>query len=380
MLTRGLLVAGSALLLASPGLASAAEAGTLPWHREPSPNIEPKEFPYNALNSVFAASASEAWAVGLARPLSEQGFAALVEEWNGSAWKIVPTANLGAPVGASEVLNGVSGTGPADVWTVGEVRSSAGTQPVAEHWNGSGFTNISPSNSEGALQAVSADSTSDVWAVGKTAGFTTTPLIEHFNGKKWGLVTSAPESGNVLVAVDALSPTNVWAIGTFTPRRGGRRSVIEHFNGSEWSVVLSLPFGTTLSSISAVSANDIYAVGSVSTSREQLIEHWNGSSWSPTGPGVPEGPGIKSGALTGVTALSASDVWAVGFGEHFEKGFETPVDFQLTEHFNGSKWTVVPSESVDGARNVSGLAGGPLFAVGQGVNENKTLIIRQPAP
>jgi hypothetical protein len=380
MLTRGLLVAASALLLASPGLASAAEAGSLPWQREASPNIEPKEFPYNALNSVFAASGSEAWAVGLARPLSGQGFAALAEEWNGSAWKIVPTANLGAPVGASEVLNGVSGTGPSDVWAVGEDRSSAGTQPVAEHWNGSGFTNISPSNSEGALLAVSADSTSDVWAVGKTAGFTTTPLIEHFNGKSWRLAQSAPESGNELVAVDALSPTNVWAIGTFTPRRGARRSLIEHFNGSEWSVVLSLPFGTTLSSISAVSANDIYAVGSVSTSREQLIEHWNGSSWSPTGPGVPEGPGIKSGALTGVTALSASDVWAVGFGEHFEKGFETPVDFQLTEHFNGSKWTVVPSESVDGARNVSGLAGGPLFAVGQGVNENKTLIIRQPAP
>jgi hypothetical protein len=73
--------------------------------------------------------------------------------------------------------------------------------------------------------------------------------------------------------------------------------------------------------------------------------------------------------LTGVSALSASDVWAVGSGTGSGEGF------QLTEHFNGSKWTVVPSEAGDGARSVSGLAGGPLFAVGQGPgNENKTLI------
>jgi hypothetical protein len=273
--------------------------------------------------SAFVASGSEAWAVGQARPLSEEGFAPLAEEWNGSAWKIVPTAELGAPTGASVPLNGVSGTGPSDVWAVGEDRSSAGTKPVAEHWNGSSFTNVSPSNSEGALLAVSADSTSDVWAVGKTGGLTTAPLIEHWNG-------------------------------------------------SEWSVLLSLSNGR-LSSISAVSANDIYAVGMCTSN--QVIEHWNGSSWSPEGPAIPEGPGITGGALTGVSALSASDVWALG------SGTGTGGDFQLTEHFNGSKWTVVPSESGDGARSVSGLAGGPLFAVGQGPeNENKTLILRQPAP
>jgi hypothetical protein len=83
--------------------------------------------------------------------------------------------------------------------------------------------------------------------------------------------------------------------------------------------------------------------------------------------------------LTGVSALSASDVWAVGYGAR-EVSPEATIDFQLTEHFNGSKWTVVPSEAGDGARSVFGLAGGPLFAVGQGVNENKTFIIRQPAP
>jgi hypothetical protein len=66
--------------------------------------------------------------------------------------------------------------------------------------------------------------------------------------------------------------------------------------------------------------------------------------------------------------------------EHWN-GSESSVELQLTEHFNGSKATVLPSESGDGARSVSGLAGGPLFAVGQGPGkESKTLILRQPAP
>jgi hypothetical protein len=372
MSTCGSLLAASALPLDSPGLASAAEAGSLAWQREASPNVEAKEFPYDALHSVFTASGSEAWAVGEARPLSEQGFQALAEEWNGSAWKVVPTAEVGAIAGASEVLNGVSGTGPSDVWVVGEDRSSAGTKPVAEHWNGSSFTNASPSNSEGALLAVSADSTSDVWAVGKTPTglFTTAPLIEHWNGTSWSVTPSAPESGNEVTAVDALSPTNVWAVGTLNPRgRGTHHSVIEHWNGSEWSIVLGPISG--LSSISAVSANDIYAVGLAGTT----ALHWNGSEWSPEGPATPEGPGITSGGLSGVSALSASDVWGVG------TGIRNGETFQLTEHFNGSKWTVVPSESVDGATTVSGLAGGPLFAAGPGAPaENRTFILRQPAP
>jgi hypothetical protein len=45
------------------------------------------------------------------------GETALIEEWKGSSWSIVP----GAPASATaSSLHGVSGTGPSDVWAVGD--------------------------------------------------------------------------------------------------------------------------------------------------------------------------------------------------------------------------------------------------------------------
>jgi hypothetical protein len=67
-----------------------------------------------------------------------------------------------------------------------------------------------------------------------------------------------------------------------------------------------------LNGITAVSANDIWAVGSSHKSSggsATLIEHWDGTGWtiisSPN-------PGTASNSLSGVTALSDGTVVAVG--------------------------------------------------------------------
>jgi len=49
-------------------------------------------------------------------------------------------------------------------------------------------------------------------------------------------------------------------------------------------------------------------------------------------------------SLTGVTALSASDIWAVGYS-HSSSGVEQT----LTEHWNGTTWSLVPSPTNPGA-------------------------------
>ena len=60
--------------------------------------------------------------------------------------------------------------------------------------------------------------------------------------------------------------------------------------------------------------------------------HWDGSQWS-----VVESPGPgKSNILSDVAALSANDVWAVGY--------ETDINghsLALIEHWDGSLWSVV---------------------------------------
>src|SRR5207253_1359432 len=86
---------------------------------------------------------------------------------------------------------------------------------------------------------------------------------------------------------------------------GEIRTLVEHWNGSQWSVVPS-PNGAgnnALNGVAAVSANDVWAVGSISN--QTLIEHWDGTQWN-----IVPNPG--NGILYAASALSANDVWAVG--------------------------------------------------------------------
>src|SRR6266567_3297398 len=87
-----------------------------------------------------------------------------------------------------------------------------------------------------------------------------------------------------------------------------------------WTVVSSPNPGSVndLNGVAAVSASDVWAVGefiNASNVNQTLIEHWNGHKWSVVpSPNV----GTHNNELFGVTAVSATDVWAVGF---FNAGF-----------------------------------------------------------
>lgn len=67
-------------------------------------------------------------------------------------------------------------------------------------------------------------------------------------------------------------------------------------------------------SIAAVSSKDVWAVGYYVDSQTQkyrtLIEHWNGTRWSVV---KSPNPGAAYNILNGVTAISATDIWAVGY-------------------------------------------------------------------
>jgi len=61
----------------------------------------------------------------------------------------------------------------------------------------------------------------------------------------------------------------------------------------------------------------------------------------------PPSPGAEDNNLNGVAVLSPCDAWAVGFD--LDSG---GMDQTLTEHWNGSTWTVVPSPNVAGLDNI----------------------------
>jgi erythromycin esterase-like protein len=97
-------------------------------------------------------------------------------------------------------------------------------------------------------------------------------------------------------------------------------------------------------------------------------QNWTGTQ--------PPNPGGRSNTLDSVAIESACDAWAVGFQ------LGSGIDATLTEHWNGSTWTVVPSPAPGSSsqlRSVRGTSASDVWAVGSyfddTANMRKTLIL-----
>ncbi len=292
-----------------------------------------------------------------------------------SIWSIVKSANGGTPPVSNSVLQGLSALSDTDVWAVGHVDSNT----LIEHWNGSAWK-IVPSPSEGsrsALVSISADSSGDAWAVGQffINNNNSATLIEHWNGSAWTIVSSpnGNNQNNQLSGVVSLSATNAWAVG-FSNQLNSPQSVplIEHWDGHSWSVV-NIPITSSivaLHAITAVSANDIWAVGEQVDNQNNAINlemHWNGQLWSIAPAAIFPNLGQT---LTSVTAVSSTDVWAVGsFGPTNGEMFQP-----LALHWNGKQWSMVATPTINqffnGFSGVAAISSTDVWAVGQTTNPN----------
>jgi hypothetical protein len=214
------------------------------------------------------------------------------------------------------------------------------------------------------LNAVAAVSAKNVWAVGCSGGCNgPDSLILHWNGKRWSKVAS-PDPGaglDELTGVSAVSARNVWAVGyacTIAHCGAGNvyRTLVVHWNGKKWSTVSS-PDPSTVSNllygVTAVSATDVWAAGSqtpdVSTlPSTSLVLHWNGKKWSrvhsPTA-------SKASTTLYGVSAAPATDVWAVG-NACIGCGAPGMTADTFTIHWNGKRWSRAGSAGPSTGDNV----------------------------
>lgn len=291
-------------------------------------------------------------------------------------WRAVPSPNPSTTPVSNNVLSGVSALADGDVWAVGSYSSSGGNNvnhTLIEHWNGSVWS-VVPSPDAGThgsqLLGVAAVSDSDVWAVGNVSMSTTVngnrTLIEHWNGAAWSVVASPNPSmqGDNLTAIAAISATNVWAVGSFeTNNQGANLPLIEHWNGAAWSVVTAgIPTGgsTFLQGLTAISATDIWAVGYAGFG-SNVEMHWNGTRWSTTNASFPTG---GQETLRGVAAVSSTDIWAVG-----SYAPTTTAELQtLALHWDGSAWSKVTTANLDQYFNlfysVAAVASNDVWAVG----------------
>ncbi|MEO8972998.1 MAG: hypothetical protein ABI406_15540, partial [Ktedonobacteraceae bacterium] len=207
----------------------------------------------------------------------------------------------------------------------------------------------------------------DIWSVGY---FNENTLTEHWNGTRWALIQSPNgTSGSKLNAVSAVSSNNVWAVGIQDTNGSvtGNRTLIEHWDGTRWLVVSSPNAsieGDELYGVAAISANDIWAVGYFENNAETLIlpllEHWDGKQWS-----IAQDPAVNSGInfVEAVTAASTNNVWAVGY---VINGADNE---NLIMHWDGTQWSVLPTVPVtsDGniLQSVAAVSSKDVWAVGR---------------
>jgi hypothetical protein len=297
------------------------------------------------------------------------GIDTLIEHWDGLKWRTVSST---AVPQSNEALTGVSSTGPDNAWAVGwqDPYGTGRIHALLMHWDGHSWTIAEGPTGAGIVSAVDARTADDVWAVG--AG-----LFEHFDGKQWSVV-KAPRPDVHPMAVTALTADDAWAVGSRPEKGPGYRSskpYVAHWNGSAWSRVKipHLAFEGRLSAVSAVSATDIWAVGSIGRSpASPYALHYDGASWKRVSiPGTSQGS-----ALSGLTTISSTDVWAVGSQDGaLRSGFAVLRSF--TEHWDGSTWSVVESRNDSRQDNylvAAAASGGQVWALG---GDGGTLVERR---
>lgn len=251
---------------------------------------------------------------------------ALALFWLGSTW----FAPLNKDAASARGLSGIANAAACLQWTSG---NNAGV---------AGRTN--------SLVGAAAASRNDIWAVGYHRGSDDArTLIMHWDGKEWKIVPSPnPNPGqNYLEGVTVLSATNAWAVG-YSDEAKSYHPIILHWDGSAWTSVAAPALlnetSAELVSISATSANDIWAVGDYGdpTHIGGAIIHWDGNIW---GVSKTVNLGKYSGSFISSVAVRApNDVWAIG-----AQGTENGVrDLQL--RWNGSEWLTVSDTASNRSR------------------------------
>ena len=300
------------------------------------------------LSGTSATSRTSAWIVG-----------SVAWRWDGSAWRTV-----GLPSHVS--LSAVAAVSPNDVWAVGEAswrlhipnEDGSRTSARIEHWDGAQWTTVPfPHRSWTIFNGISASGPHNVWAIGamrtvpRHGNWTWHPLLLHFDGHGWSR-QPVPWARRPLELTDggtivADGVSGVWLVS----------NRIEYWNGARWRAVPP-PFGARdgVSDFGATGWNDAWAVGSyrigakLPANSHPLAAHWNGSAWTVTP--VPGIRGDNDAELDSVAVVGRNDVWASGPSDHVEfSGVQITGETEaraLVVHWDGRRWSVTAASGFAG--------------------------------
>lgn len=274
----------------------------------------------------------------------------LIMHYTGSSWQRDVQGGIG--------FRGVAGTGPTELWAVGEAgaiwqsdgttwspRGSGITSNMngvfatdAQHawavgnsgalmvYNGSYFTPVSVGGSTPNLNAVWASGANNVIVVGNN-GF-----IVRYDGSNW--LTMPSGTTQHLRAVYGVSATRAYAVGD--------NGAVVTFDGTSWSQVGGAT--TNLRAVWASSPGDVYVAGDMGK-----VLRSNGGAFAEISPGP-----ATTASIGGIYGASAGDFWITA---------DTAL-FRYTGGAFGAAVTPIPT--VTGLRGIFGTGATEIWAVGGG--------------
>jgi hypothetical protein len=269
--------AAAALIGTTPAIAATAT-----WH------VAKTFGAHQFLTSVVTVNSKDAWTFGGTGFQSQTAVRPVANHWNGKSWHDSPL-----PKGVSgSWIFGAGASSASDVWAVGGQGEIGQGPAFALHWNGSKWAIAKRWNTSSWATGIAVVGPGDVWVLGSAFGLGTW----HFNGHSWTSV----KTGSLPAKASVVSGKNIWAVG-FGPLGIGNPMYISRYNGKAWATVSGngLPSDTGQPNtgkpyqligwddVAAISANDVWASGSLNKSSDGtqiahtgLLVHWNGKSWT----------------------------------------------------------------------------------------------------
>lgn len=230
--------------------------------------------------SIWGTAPDDVFAVG--GPLGNTGLASLALHYDGATWRELP-------VGGDETFWWVAGSGPADVWMVGE-------RGRAVHWDGAAFTEHE-TGTDATLWGVIAFSPNEAWAVGGTPGSAEEAqkdIVLRWDGSAWSREPLPQPTGRALYKIWGESSDDLYAVGEY--------GVIWHRAGTTWTLQSEPPIAQgTLFTAAGCSRDEVYAVGGRDVLRS------DGAAWQRVEVEL-------SNDVNGVACNRAGEVAIVGYG------------------------------------------------------------------
>lgn len=205
-----------------------------------TPVLPPDLAPYGAAGEflgVAALGANDVWAVGDTTFTPSGTYGPLAAHWDGRSWRWTAVAETGI-----KSLAAVAGSGPADVWAVGQ---------GIIHWDGGTWRGVAlPGGVEVALTGVVALSPTDAWVVGSTLAVSPKAVLDHWDGTTWTVVAPAVVARlSSIRVITAAGPDDIWIGGEFGSA---------HWDGTQWRIV-ALPTGAALTALTVRGPGDVWA-------------------------------------------------------------------------------------------------------------------------